>query len=276
MTRTLLIHNNMKFTSSILITFLCFLLNSCNFDTRKWAEERFDNYLKDQERKTTESVDSVRQLVLNFVKNLPVSYGSNITLIDIIPVDDERNVWCKMYFKANESIDSIKVLNMIDSIIHNNEPFKGWIEYGKYRNNVEFWNYLVSSTNDITRISSIPERNYYRPKRNVETNIFPTQDEIIETNKKLPTKVNEYTLWTKVEYDSIANIESFYYTIIGEIDKSQINAENIAQLKENMVKALLAQTPKRLTEGMTYHYIYQSENNDKLYEIKIHKNDIKN
>lgn len=264
-----------KFIYCTFLSLIPCFITSCNFDTKKWASERFDNYLKEQERKTTESVDSVRELVLKFDENLPKTYDSNITLINIVPSGGERNVWCKMYFKVNESLDSIKLSSMIDSIVHNNEPFKGWIEYGKYRNNVEFWNYLISNTNDTIRISSIPERNYYTTKYKTETNIFPTQEEIKETNKKLPTKVNDYTLWTKVEYDSISNVESFYYTILGEIDKNQINEEKIEQLKENMLKALLAQPHKRLTEGMTYLYIYQSEDKKKLYEIRINKSDIK-
>ncbi|MCH5328112.1 MAG: sel1 repeat family protein [Coprobacter sp.] len=120
----------------------------------------------------------------------------------------------------------------------------------------------------------IEQNNNEEDTNEIDEPLFPTQAEINDTNKKLPTKVNDYTLWTKVEYDELSNTQTFYYIILGEVDENLITKENIEIMKDNMIHALTSKQNKRFSAGMTYLYIYKSEDNKKLYEIKINKNDL--
>ena len=136
---------------------------SCDSDIRKTAkkmnEERFSAYLENQDKQVNQSADSVRNLVGQYSHTLPQSF-SDITLVNIDTVNVTRDVWCKMYFSSSSVSDSLKLATKIDSILTNCEPFKGWLKYGKYAMNVEFWCYMVNNRNDTIRITSIPKRNY--------------------------------------------------------------------------------------------------------------------
>ncbi len=109
-----------------------------------------------------------------------------------------------------------------------------------------------------------------------EWNVFPTQSEIEEVNAKLPVLVSEGTLNTKVEYDERTKVQTFYYRFTQEVDESLITKEIVQQLKSSMVAELKknANNVKRIKSGMSFHYIYFSVDDRRLYEIKINANDL--
>ena len=111
-------------------------------------------------------------------------------------------------------------------------------------------------------------------KQGINNTVFPTTKEISETNARLPVLVGEGTMWTKVEYDNEAKIQRFYYRFTEDVNKQAIRVAQ-SQGKERMKNAL-KQSPRsmaRINAGMTYLYMYYSNTHEKLYEIRINKND---
>ena len=93
---------------------------------------------------------------------------------------------------------------------------------------------------------------------------MPTQEEIDETNARLPIIVAEGTLFTHVSYDEATNTQTFYYDYTQEIDESVITAEFINQRKALMIQALKD----------TYLYVYRSVGGRVLYQIQIDSDDL--
>jgi hypothetical protein len=110
-----------------------------------------------------------------------------------------------------------------------------------------------------------------------EESELPTKGEIDSVNAKLPVLVAEGTLFTKVEYDDNAKVQTFRYLFTQELDENVLTKEVISQLKRNIVSGIKnnPHSVKRINAGVTYLYVYSSVENKKLYEIKIDSNDIK-
>lgn len=106
--------------------------------------------------------------------------------------------------------------------------------------------------------------------------VFPSQTEIQEVNAELPVLVSEGTLLTKVEYDDRTKVQTFYYQFTQEVDESQITKGIILQMKSKMVDEVKKSknNVKRLKAGISFLYVYFSNDNRKLYEITINDNDI--
>jgi len=109
-----------------------------------------------------------------------------------------------------------------------------------------------------------------------EHGIFPTKGEIDSVNAKLPIMVSEGTLNTKVEYNEITKVQTFYYRFTQEVDESMVSNEVISQLKTQMVSVMRndQNNVRRLNAGMTFLYIYYSVDGRRLYDIKIDSKDI--
>jgi len=82
---------------------------------------------------------------------------------------------------------------------------------------------------------------------------------------------------TKVEYDEQTMIQTFYYDFTQEVDESLIGPEIINGLKSSMVNELKGPNNKdneeRIRDGVTFLYVYRSNNNKVLYKIKIDASD---
>ena len=107
-----------------------------------------------------------------------------------------------------------------------------------------------------------------------DNNVLPTQEEIDETNARLPIIVAEGTLFTHVSYDEATNTQTFYYDYTQEIDESVITAEFINQRKALMIQALKDGNTERLEAGVTYLYVYRSVGGRVLYQIQIDSDDL--
>jgi len=106
---------------------------------------------------------------------------------------------------------------------------------------------------------------------------LPTKEEIQSVNAKLPVQVADGTMCTKVEYDEQTMIQTFYYDFTQEVDESLIGPEIINGLKSSMVNELKGPNNKdneeRIRDGVTFLYVYRSNNNKVLYKIKIDASD---
>ncbi len=109
---------------------------------------------------------------------------------------------------------------------------------------------------------------------NNDSNVLPTQEEIDETNARLPIIVAEGTLFTQVSYDEATKTQTFYYDCTQEIDESVITAESINQRKALMIQALKDGNTERLEAGVTYMYVYRSVDGIVLYQIQIDSDDL--
>ena len=107
-----------------------------------------------------------------------------------------------------------------------------------------------------------------------DNNLLPTQEEIDETNARLPIIVAEGTLFTHVSYDEATKTQTFYYDYTHEIDESVITAEFINQRKALMIQALKDGNTERLEAGVTYLYVYRSVGGRVLYQIQIDSDDL--
>ena len=81
---------------------------------------------------------------------------------------------------------------------------------------------------------------------------------------------------TKVEYNEITKVQTFYYRFTQEVDESMVSNEVISQLKTQMVSVMRndQNNVRRLNAGMTFLYIYYSVDGRRLYDIKIDSKDI--
>ncbi|MDE6644442.1 MAG: hypothetical protein K2K27_10135, partial [Muribaculaceae bacterium] len=94
---------------------------ACDSDIKKFAKKMNDDrvtaFLENSEKKQIHSSDSVRNLVGEYSKNLPIRFSDGIELICLDTVSVKRNVWCKTYFRNINNLDSTLFTTKIDSIL---------------------------------------------------------------------------------------------------------------------------------------------------------------
>jgi len=241
------------------------------------------------------------------------SYGSSTPYDDIVCVitATENKLYHAKSFKEIENLQFELLHNMTKCLDTNHKGYRfvdGSKEYKKIEKRLDRYNIIycrslsrfnpelnmdTGNTEKVIRVLAIMRKmensaltkkegfnvsngNQTQKKSN-DKSIFPTPEEIRSVNSKLPAYVSKGTLNTKVEYNNRTKVQTFYYRFTQEVDERMITKNVLQKLKSNMVSVIKkdANNVRRLNAGMTFLYVYYSNDNKRLYSITINSNDLK-